>query len=106
MSPTATTEPVVTPSLRGYLHFCRAVAGLTLIVSASVLYGWQVGISPLLVLLPDTMPMAPNTAVGLALCAASVLLLVGEPLSAARRVAASFAASGAGIIGAVTLINF
>ena len=93
------------------LAICRLAARLTGLLSVAIgmvvlLGGWGCRIETLKSVLPGYAPMAPNTAIGLALIGAALWLDLWPHGSAARVVLIQICAGAAGLAGGLTLIEY
>ncbi|GJM22731.1 MAG: hypothetical protein DHS20C15_26460 [Planctomycetota bacterium] len=61
-------------SIRGQGPWAPRLAAVSLVVSSTVLVGWQLENATLVQVLPDLAPMQFNTALGIALCSIALLL--------------------------------
>ncbi|MFL5320200.1 MAG: sensor histidine kinase, partial [Myxococcaceae bacterium] len=92
--------------LRGYLLFSRAAAVFAIVVSLSVLYGWQHRIGWLITVLPGGVAMAPNTCRAVVVYALSFVLLIDVPVTRWRSIVGRLGAAAAALVGALTLLNY
>jgi PAS domain S-box-containing protein len=93
------------------LAMCRLAARFTGLLSVAVgivvlAGGWACGIESLKSVLPGYAPMAPNTAIGLALIGAALWLDLWPQGSAARVVVIQICAGAASLGGGLTLIEY
>src|SRR3954464_8387488 len=66
------------PALRYSGHVPAMTATLTALIAVCVLAGWMLGIGPLKTVLPGTVEMKANTALGLLAAALSLAILSGR----------------------------
>jgi signal transduction histidine kinase/DNA-binding response OmpR family regulator len=91
-----------TASLRARLRAAAiAAGGLTTLLGAIVIAGWQTNNVTLVQVLPTFVPMQYNTALGFVFCGAGLLLVVFDR----RRAAAAFGLLAA-VVGVATLLQY
>src|SRR5271167_4704229 len=86
--------------------YCRAAAIAVAMLGCVVLWGWAFHIPVLKSVLPGLVTMKPNTALSLALCAVSLLLILPEPPPGPRRFIARFLALLVSLVAAATAVEY